>query len=312
MCLLTDSCTKKKEQGAGVEVKGTNMNRIFTALVLVFIACTVAGAEKKTFSYTGMNGQEQAIEAYFPDGHGASASVKAPCFVFFHGGGWSGGDLSQGRAFCEYLASRGMVALTANYSMHPKDEVKNLPDGESRKRICVIDGKTVVRWVKQQADELGIDPGRIVAGGASAGGHISVLQMMDDPFNNPAYPMAINTDVQAFVLLCPAFTLPERDRTPEVNVFRHLDKKFPPTLFIVGETDKWKGASDVLLEKLSEKNAEVEAWMGPGVGHMFFRTEGWLTPTKIKIDEFLVKHGLLEGGVTLKQGEKDFELEPIH
>lgn len=286
------------------------MKRICLAFFPVFIFCCTAGAASKTFHYTGGNGKDHAIEVYFPEGN--PKSTKRSCFLFFHGGGWTNGDLKSGRPICEYLASRGMVALTANYSMHPKEEQKNLPAGESKKRICVMDGKTVVRWVKQHAEELGIDPEKIVVSGASAGGHISVLQMMDETFNNPADPAAINTDVQAFVLLCPAFTVPERDSTPDVNVFQWLEKKFPPTLFFVGETDGWKKAADVLIEKLSRKKADIEVWMGPGVGHMFFRTEGWLTPTEIKIDQFLVRHGFLEGTSPLHPAATDQELERIN
>jgi acetyl esterase len=197
----------------------------------------------------------------------------------------------------EYLASRGMVAITANYSMHPKNGKGKmaLPEGESKKRICVMDGKSVIRWVKQHADELGVAANRIVAGGASAGGHIAVLSMLDNEYNNPKDPEGVNTDVKAFLLFCPAFTLLEKDIAPDVNVFDHLDQPIPPALFLVGETDLWKKASDALVEVLFQKGCPVENWMAPGVGHMFFRKEPWLNSSLKKVDEFLVSHGLMEG-----------------
>ena len=278
-------------------------------LALSVAVSAVAGSMEKTFSYKGADGESHIIEVYYPENH--TAGNKASCFVFFHGGGWSSGDLDHGRPFCEYLASRGMVALTVNYSMHSKEDAKKLPDGESRKRICVMDGKSVLRWVKQHADELGIDPDRIVAGGASAGAHISVLQMMDKEFSNPADLQSINTEVQALVLLCPAFTLPERDRTPEMNVFQYLEKEFPPMLFIVGETDKWKTASDKLIADLKERKQPVEVWMGTDVGHMFFRTRDWMTPTLLQIDAFLAAEGFLVGETGLQMSEGDQELVPI-
>ena len=276
---------------------------IAVIVLMAFGLCASGGVVKKEYSYAGMDGQSHQIEVCFPENH--EPGGKAPCFVFFHGGGWVGGNLNAGRPFCEYLASRGMVALTANYSMHPKNELENLPAGESKKRICVMDGKTVVRWVKKHAQELGIDPEKMVVGGASAGGHISVLQMMDEQFNNPAESPAIKTDAQAFVLLCPAFTVPERDPAPDMSVFQWLKKKFPPTLFIVGETDKWKKASDLLIEKLAEAEADIEVWMGPQDGHMFFRTKDWITPTLIRIDEFLTENGFLEGPPALQPAETD-------
>lgn len=174
-----------------------------------------------------------------------------------------------------------------------------------------MDGKTVIRWAKKHADELGIDPERMVVSGASAGGHISVLSMMDSEFSNPKDPKEINTEVQAFILLCPAFTILTRDTSPDVNVFKHLDKKFPPILFIVGETDNWKKASDVFVEKLSAKNEDLETWMGPKGGHMFFRTKGWITPTLLRIDAFLTAKGFLEGSTTLESTPEDHQLENI-
>jgi len=265
--------------------------------------CASAGAAKKEYSYTGMNGESHRIEAYFPDNH--EPGGNAPCFVYFHGGSWVGGDLRAGSVICNYLASRGMVALTANYSMHPKEELDNLPEGESKKRICVMDGKTVIRWAKQHANELGIDPEKVVTGGGSAGGHISVLQMMDEEFNNPADPEAINTEVKAFALFCPAFTVLKKDRCPDVNIFNHLDKKFPPTLFFLGETDNWKKAADALIEKLAEKKSDLEVWKGPEVGHMFFREKEWITSTLITLDEFLVANGFLDGKTPLQPAEND-------
>ena len=267
-----------------------------TFLAIILVACFKGFSQKssKKVTYIGINGKEQDMQIYFPKNH--KKTDKKNCFVFFHGGGWTKGNLTQGNEFCRYLADRGMVAITANYSMHEREKSKNLPNGESKKRICVTDGKTVVRWVKEHHKELGIDPNNIVAGGVSAGGHISVMQMMDTKFNNPKDNAEIETDVKALVLICPAFTTLNRDRTPEVNVFNHLDKTFPPMLFIVGETDKWKKASDVLVEKLKEKkNVDLELWVGLESPHMFYRKKEWMDSTILTIDNFLTKRGFLEG-----------------
>jgi len=117
--------------------------------------------------------------------------------------------------------------------------------------------------------------------------------------------------VQAFVLLCPAFTLPKKDKVPDVNVFQYVDKKFPPTLFIVGEKDFWLKASNPLAEQLIEKNNDVEVWMAHGAGHMFHRQKYWYPTTKIMVDRFLVDHGFLEGQSPLEPVSDEFELKPV-
>ena len=51
------------------------------------------------------------IYIYEPKGHKAGA--KRPAIVFFFGGGWRGGTPKQFLEHCRYLASKGMVAMTA-------------------------------------------------------------------------------------------------------------------------------------------------------------------------------------------------------
>ena len=46
---------------------------------------------------------------------GRQAGNKCPCMVFFFGGGWTGGTPSQFYPHAQYLASRGMVAISVEY-----------------------------------------------------------------------------------------------------------------------------------------------------------------------------------------------------
>ena len=148
--------------------------------ILSFISVS---AENKTFNYTGMDGNKHNFMVYSPEKH--KSSDKVPCVIFFHGGGWTGGSLNQFKKMCEYFASRGMVAITADYSMHRKETLNALKKDESKKRICIIDGKSLIRRVINDSSKLGIDSNNIVVGGASAGGHISVLSVLDQKYSNP-------------------------------------------------------------------------------------------------------------------------------
>lgn len=281
---------------------GTRTRRFRALAVCLLLSPWVAAADSgawksthKQFRYEGIDGGEHAIRVYFPGGQ--VTGRKRPCFIFFHGGSWGGGSLAQGYGLCDYLAGRGMVAMTADYSMHKKgpDGKIALPGGESKKRICVIDGKTVIRWVRSRADALGVDADRIVLAGASAGGHIAVLSMMDDQYNNPQDRQDVTTTAQAFVLLCPAFTQPARGKMEDVSAFRHLDKRWPPTLVLAGEKDRWKWASDALVRELRKRQVPVQNWMAPQMGHMFFRKGKWDAVTRRGIDAFLVANGFLDG-----------------
>lgn len=126
----------------------------------------------KQFTYKEADGQPMNMEIFFPPDHDLARN-KAPGVILFYGGAWRGGDLRQFRADYQYFASRGLVATRANYRMQSREEDDKLPDGESSKRICITDAKSALRWLKQHADGLGIDPRKIIAGGGSAGGHIA-------------------------------------------------------------------------------------------------------------------------------------------
>ena len=251
----------------------------------------------KEVVYKTSGGEKQVMELYFPPGHD-SAKAKVPAVIFFHGGGWSGGDLKQWRRACDYFASRGLVTATANYQMPTKEEVKALPAGESRKRVCVTDGKSAIRWIKSHADELGVDPDRIVAGGGSAGGHICVLAALNEKgLDDPADPPGVDTDVRAFLLFNPAFVTPGRDRDREVDVFEYLDGELPPFLFFFGTEDGWKPASDQLFETLKKKQASARYLVATGENHQFFARDPWHGLCLAECDALLVSLGLLEGPV---------------
>ena len=90
---------------------------------------------------------------------------RRPAIVFFFGGGWENGTIDHFKTQSQYLAARGMVGITPDYRVGSRHGVTPFE--------CVKDGKAALEWVKENAGELGIDAGKIVVGGGSAGGHIA-------------------------------------------------------------------------------------------------------------------------------------------
>ena len=287
----------------------------FLSLLSIALSCVSAfaapfeGPEGKPYVYKTSAGVERKMEIFFPPNHDPAKS-KVPGVILFHGGGWSGGNLSQFRFAASYFASRGLVCATAEYQMLGKAEMEKLAKGESKKRACVTDAKSAIRWFKQNAAELGIDPKRIITGGGSAGGHISALATMNPGLNDPSDPKDIDTSVVAYLWFNPAFE--DSDKTdPEIEILTHLKADLPPAIVFFGDKDEWKKGWDTAHAKWKTLGAKtIDLQIAVGQGHSFFNKDPWRSVTLIAADEFLVKHGFLTGKPTLVMPASGEKLTP--
>ena len=97
---------------------------------------------------------------------GAPTGELLPAVIQVHGGGWIlGSRAEQGIPLLNHLAANGWVGFNVDYRLSPR---ATLPDH-------VIDIKRAIAWVREHADEYGVDPGRIAITGGSAGGHLCAL-----------------------------------------------------------------------------------------------------------------------------------------
>ncbi|MFN7725814.1 MAG: alpha/beta hydrolase [Rubrivivax sp.] len=94
------------------------------------------------------------------------AAGTLPLLVYFHGGGWTIGDLDTHDVVCRTLAVHsGCAVLAVDYRMGP----------EHRFPAAVDDCTAAVRWARREARALGVDAGRIAVGGDSAGGNLAAV-----------------------------------------------------------------------------------------------------------------------------------------
>ena len=129
----------------------------------------------------------------------ATPGTNRPAIVFFFGGGWQGGSPAQFEQQCRHFAARGMVAITADYRVGSRQQAKAAD--------CVADAKSCVRWLRQHAAQLGINPQRIVAAGGSAGGHIAAATGTVPGLDQAGEDTSVSSVPNALVLFNPALVL---------------------------------------------------------------------------------------------------------
>jgi len=101
------------------------------------------------------------IRIYRPAG---TVARLLPTILYFHGGGWVIGSLEGYDLACRYFCARsGCAIVSVDYRLAP----------EHKFPAAIDDGIAAYRWLASEATGLGLDAGRIVLAGDSAGGAIA-------------------------------------------------------------------------------------------------------------------------------------------
>lgn len=247
--------------------------------------------------YKTVNATELNLHFFKPEGH--RSSDKCPAIIFFFGGGWHNGSPGQHYSHCAYLASRGMVAMSAEYRVKSRNQ--------TTPKECVEDGKSAIRWIRAHAAELGIDPTRIVAGGASAGGHVAAAAGSVVSFEAIGEDLSISSRPDALVLFNPVF-----DNGPdgfghsqvkayweEISPIHNLGETSPPTIVFLGTEDEYIAADVAIHYKnlMDQLDVRCDLHLYPGQKHGFFnpdRKNGYFEKTLKIMDDFLTSLGFLE------------------
>jgi len=181
----------------------------------------------------------QRLDVHLPD------CASFPVFLYFHGGGLEAGSRADQAAMFEYLTSRGIAAVSADYRMYPDAKY---PD-------FVEDAAAAAAWCHANMPAYG--GSEIFIGGSSAGGFLSMMLCFDR--RRLAARGLSPMDFAGFVHdagqpTCHFNVLRERgidsrrviidDSAPLYHI---CDEPYPPMIFIVADNDMENRYEQTLL-----------------------------------------------------------------
>ena len=222
------------------------------------------------------------------------------CIIFFHGGGWNSGDYKQFERQSMYFASRGMIAISAEYRIKNKHGTTPIQAME--------DAKSAIRFLRLNAKSFFINPNRIAAAGGSAGGHLAAVTANIDLFDNVNEDLGISSKPNLLVLYNPVIDFASRnwlwiDNPSDASPVHNISKGSPPTIILTGTNDKIVPVETIMnYKKIMESvGSRCDVILYDGAEHAFFNRGEDFIDTVLKSDIFLKSNWYLEGKPTIKQ-----------
>lgn len=278
------------------------MKKLFVLLAASFCLSISAQTEQDRFIYKQIDTLGLYMQHFVPDNMQPDSAY--PAIIFFHGGGWNGGTPTHFLPQAQYFASRGLVCFLVKYRLRKEHGATPFD--------ALKDAKSAIRYLKAHAEELSIDPLRIVAAGGSAGGHLAAATSLVPGYNDSKDDLSVSTKAFALVLFNPVFDNGpggygyERigDAYPSFSPLHNLRRGAPPTVLLFGDQDALVPVETIhYYTKMMEKiGSRCDLHLYPGQKHGFFNphTKEYFQKTVIVVDQFLASLGLLEGTPTMK------------
>ncbi len=208
--------------------------------------------------------------------------------VFYHGGGWTIGDLDTHDEPCREIANQsGAVVVSVDYRLAP----------EAKFPAAVIDSFAALKWVDSHKAELAAEDAKIVVSGDSAGGNLAaVMCLLARGLNGPeiaaqllVYPGtdmrmsefdSLEANGEGYVLTRETmrwFGAQYLDNPEQAEDWRaspllaHSLEGLPPALVITAEFDPLRDEGTAYVAALRAAGVQVTHTNYDGMVHIFFQ-----------------------------------------
>jgi acetyl esterase/lipase len=147
-------------------------------LAVVFLFCSLLAAAGQAAEPTLADVHYGPHERHVLDFFKAASEGPTPVLIFFHGGGFRGGDKGVFRERANGFLQAGISVVSANYRLNY----------QATYPAPMLDGARVVQFVRWKAKEWNIDASRVALSGSSAGATMALWIALHDDLADPASP----------------------------------------------------------------------------------------------------------------------------
>ena len=215
------------------------------------------------------------LDVYHPP---QGVTPKRMAVIHLFGGGFSSGNKNAGYIVNDVrsLGRLGYTNVSANYRLV----------SQGLWPAQIHDTKAAIRWVRANADKIGIDADKIAIAGYSAGGLLSLLSAGTNgvaEFEGTGGNASVSSNVQAGIGVYPLATpsgnlfpttLSAEERTKMVDAAspaKYIGKNFAPTIFIhgTGDTTVPMASSIDFFTKLNAVGVPTSMTLIQGAAHAF-------------------------------------------
>ena len=209
-----------------------------------------------------------------------ATSEPLPGFIFFHGGGMVSGSIETHDLLASALAQMtGCRLVSVDYRLAP----------EHKFPAAIEDAMAAVRWISDEAVSLGIDAGRLVVGGDSAGATLAAV-VCQECLRNAGPAISVQC------LICPVLDF--EDESPSRQEF--AEERLPDRITLEADlADYLQQDADLADPQISPLRATRFAGLPPAVIHTAefdpMRDEGNAYAAKLIAAGVAVDHVCHEG-----------------
>ena len=199
---------------------------------------------RKELVYKQVDDQLLSVDVFYPNE--LPENQQFPAIAFFHGGGWVFGSPEEFHGACERYAKKGFVTFSFQYRLSINKD-GSYPNPDISPIESVKDARSAIRWLREHAGELNIDPNKIIVSGQSAGGQLALSTALMDNINDQSDDLDVSPEPNAMLLYSSCVNTMEawidyimsdrRDQIWSISPYHNLKPGMPPILAFHGEAD---------------------------------------------------------------------------